>query len=139
MSRLFQRKQGGHWTADYLDEKGKRQRRTTGTANHGAAKLMLKKWEDEAALARAGVIARPVRVAGKVETPIAAAVCEFIDFLEGNGDKHVSQTEKRLERLVKECEWKTFEDIDANELESRVKKMVDTRKKDRPKLGKSTQ
>lgn len=134
---LHRRKKGGSWYATYRDGSGKLVRRSTGTTRKDAAQRVFDAWVTESALVRAGAVSAAPPKAGQSE--IEAAVEAYIEYLSDNGDKHIQNTRARLERLCVECGWKKLGDLNAFALTDHVRKMLDLRKKDKPRLSKSTQ
>ena len=143
MGSLYRRKPGGVWYAKFSDAHGKIERRSTKTTSKDVARQILRAWQDNATLARAGVIAPAAKAepgqSRKAQSEVAAAIDEYLEYLQGNGNKHLTLTESRLRRLADHCGWQAFNQIDAYATVEAVKQMVDVAKKAKPRLSKTTQ
>lgn len=114
MGTLYKR--GKKWHAEYTDWDGRRKQRSTGTANKSDAATILKKWEEDAALRRNGVMV-------STELSLEQLIEEYLKYLGNSGDKHLDHTKARLNRIFAPNEWTRPAEINQYKVETTVRNL----------------
>lgn len=117
---------GGCWYAEFINENGKRVKRSTKTRHRPSAMKILAKWEDEVARRKAGLIdPRAERLASQSGKSLSSHLDEWQESLKAKGrsTKYVEECRKQWDRLLESTEWTSLADITPEGLEKFLNKM----------------
>jgi integrase len=111
MGRIYKQKLSDFYFADYVDEDGKRVRKSTKCTSKRKAEEQLAAWENFAREIRGGLRQKVV------EHPIEKALDEYQQSSH-NSEQHIKYTRLQVERVVEDQHWTNLSDINAAGLEA---------------------
>ena len=113
----------GPYIVSWYDATGRRRNRSTRTTDYKLARRIANKIEDETAMRREGIIdANADRYAAAARQPIAKHLSDFVEELAAKGrtEQHISETESRIRKIVKECDAQSITDLGPNAVVSAI-------------------
>ncbi len=116
MASIFKRGRRGAWIIQWFDHRGRRRERSSRTTDRRAAERIAAKLEEEAALAREGVIdPRLQRVAEADRIPLRKHVDAYIAFCQDAGQAAftVSEKKRHLEWMLEVTGWPRLSALNA--------------------------
>ncbi len=125
MSRVYKESKSEYWYADYIDYRGKRIRRSTGTKNKRAAQEILSEWLTQSSEIKAG------RRAGSIDgRPIKEHFSDYeraraIQSRVNSGEAAYETTRRWLDRLASHCNWAVLRDICREDVEAYAEHLKD--------------
>lgn len=112
-----------NWQGDFTNDRGKRERKSTGTTDKAAAQRIATKWESDAQMRGEGVYDSTsedlaMHAAQLIETHIDA----FIEFraTKSGTSEHRNRTRKHIEEFGEAGGWKSITDIKSDDVAAHV-------------------
>lgn len=131
MASVFKRggrkNRDGRYLGCFRDENGDRVTRCTGTTDKDSALKIAERWEDDAALRRAGLIDRAAeRHAEENRRPLADHVREYIEHCRhvGQDKMHVWNKEYQLNRIMEKMKAERLSDLEPNRVEAYLRSLI---------------
>lgn len=113
MSRLYKKNPNGPWYADFVDQDGNRQRKSTGCNDKVSAKKILDKWTSVQKLMEFGVI-QPERGDQAIKPHLRAFQTAMV--AAGRNRNHIDRTAQLIQNVIDYGQWETMSQISADGL-----------------------